>query len=192
MGKKIKIIFILIILSVTPFLRGCHSINEPSETIIVGFPATIMNMHFQQSAMGVFRFSESYPMSVYPHNFIINIIILFSIAILIFLKDRYIKIPSIFLNATLVNLFLCWFTAFIIFRGYNLNFINKLYYFAYQCIALFFNFFIVQLTPLKSEPTELVTQIVSRPSFFVITFIIALIFYFIRRIFNLFKSRVTV
>lgn len=57
---------------------------------MVGFPATIMNLHFeQQIGSGIYKLSEIYTMDVYPHNFIINTAILVLILILILSKEVY-------------------------------------------------------------------------------------------------------
>jgi len=185
--KIIKIIFILVILSITPFMRGCRGISEPVEMITVGFPAPIITSYFDSNDKGtVYQFSRN-TSDVYPYNFVFNLVILSLIGILLYKKIN-LKISPIFLNALLINSLFCWATAFFIFKGYKLNYIIKAYYYVYICTATGLNILFFKLTYIEPSYTGLWTQILARISFLTVTFITAILFYLIKKPFNLLRK----
>ncbi len=181
-AEIIKVIFILLILSITPFIRGCRGISEPTETITVGFPVPIITSYFNTND-GKAAYKPCFPSDVYPFNFVFNSVILLLIVILLY-KKRDLKISPIFFNALLINSIFCWFTAFFIFTGYKLNYIIKAYYFAYMCIASIINMLFFKLTYIEPSYTGLWMHILARLSFLTVTFITAILFYFINSVFR--------
>lgn len=115
MNKKIKIFLSLIVLSITPFFRGCDDINLNAFSF--GFPFPIIK-YFFGSVTYTGRHSwfriEDYSLHIFFT--VLNILIAYIIAKNIVSKEKYISWMPPFFNALIINLCITW-SIFVIYIG---------------------------------------------------------------------------
>lgn len=167
---KKRILFIFLVLSITPFARGCD--------ITAGFPLPIVN--------GLDRgFDITQFLRVKSIIFLLlNISILSLIAAALIKRQQYIRLLSSFYNALLINLWVYW-TGFLIW-------INYLYRDPPKILSDIFSLSFIYACSLPKKIAYLITKekygvplvddILYRIWFVIITILLTALFYWARRI----------